>query len=88
MEHKYLGYVAGSLTAFAFIPEVVKIHDSNNTNNLSLQTLILFFIGQTFWIIYGLKTKQEPIIIFATITAILYVYLLAKKIQLDGITTA
>jgi MtN3 and saliva related transmembrane protein len=85
MDNKYLGYVAGSLTAFAFIPEVIKIHKSNNTKGLSLQTLMLFFIGQIFWIVYGHIKHQEPVMIFAIITATLYVYLIAKKIELDGI---
>ena len=83
IEHN-LGYLAGTLTSFAFLPQVYKIHETNETKELSLSTLLLFFIGQIMWFVYGKQHNKRPIELFAFITGILYVYLIYKKVSNDG----
>lgn len=80
-----LGYIAGTLTSFAFLPQVYKIHKTNETKELSLSTLVLFFIGQILWFIYGRQDHKKPVELFAAISGILYIYLIYKKINNDGI---
>ena len=75
-----LGYIAGICTAIAFIPQVVKVHKTNDTLSLSFLTLALYFIGQILWASHGFMVKDWPVAIFAIITGILYVYLIYAKI--------
>jgi len=79
-----LGYIAGALTTIAFIPQVIKIRKTNDTKELSLETLIIFCVGQIMWVTYGVVKKQPPVALFASITIILYCYMIYKKIKLDG----
>ena len=83
MNKKTFGYLAGSFTAFAFLPQVYEIYKSQSTKDLSIETLLMFFIGQVLWIYYGFSTKDTPIAFFAVITGTLYVYLIYKKVTLD-----
>ena len=79
-----LGFASGTLTSIAFVPQVYQVYKKNSTKDLSLATLIMFFIGQVGWIVYGnMNPNSFPIELFGVITAVLYVYLIYKKISLD-----
>ena len=78
---KMLGYLAGSLTSFAFIPQVLKVHRTDSTDGLSLKTLIIFFLGQIGWMLYGYVKGAKPTMIFSILTAVLYAYLIKEKIR-------
>lgn len=79
--NNYIGYIAGTFTAFAFIPQVYKVFKTKHTKALSFATLVIFFIGQILWITHGVFTKDNSIIIFSTITLILYIMLIYAKIK-------
>jgi MtN3 and saliva related transmembrane protein len=81
MKNKNIGYLAGSCTSLAFIPQVYKVYKTKEAKGLSLTTLIIFFIGQLAWIIHGYLTNDIPILIFAKITAVLYIYLIYAKLK-------
>ena len=76
-----LGYLAGSCTAFAFIPQVWDVFKTKNTKALSLLTLVIFFIGQLIWITHGFFGGDDAVLIFATITAFLYIFLIYAKLK-------
>ena len=79
-----LGYIAGTFTSVAFIPQVYEVYKKQSTKDLSLTTLIMFLIGQFGWILFGMLNKNDfPIELFAIITAVLYIYLIYKKVTLD-----
>ena len=76
-----IGFIAGSFTAFAFIPQVWDVYKTKNTKALSLLTLIIFFIGQLLWITHGFYGKDDSILVFACITAVLYIFLIYAKLK-------
>ena len=76
-----IGYLAGSCTAFAFIPQVWYVYKYKNTKALSLLTLVIFFIGQLLWITHGYYSGDSAILIFASITAVLYIFLIYAKMK-------
>jgi MtN3 and saliva related transmembrane protein len=49
----YLGYVAGSLTVLAFLPQVIRTWQSRQTRDLSLGMFGFLITASTLWIIYG-----------------------------------
>lgn len=75
-EKKTSGYLAGALTSFAFLPQVIDVYKKKSTKGLSFYTLIIFFVGQILWIVHGLYFKDYSITIFALITGILYIFLI------------
>jgi MtN3 and saliva related transmembrane protein len=79
--NNYIGYIAGTFTAFAFIPQVYKVFKTKHTKALSFATLVIFLIGQILWITHGVFTKDNSIIIFSAITLILYIMLIYAKIK-------
>lgn len=76
-----IGYLAGSCTAFAFIPQVWDVYKAKNAKALSLLTLVIFFIGQLLWITHGYYSGDDTVLTFACITAVLYVFLIYAKIK-------
>ena len=79
--NSYMGYIAGSFTSFAFIPQVISVYKTRNTKALSLLTLILFFIGQILWITHGYYQKDNSIMTFAIITGVFYIFLIFAKMR-------
>ena len=69
-----IGYLAGSCTAFAFIPQVWDVFKTKNTKALSLLTLIIFFIGQLLWITHGFYGYDGSVFIFSTISSFLFCF--------------
>lgn len=80
-EKKKSGYLAGTLTSLAFLPQVFEVYKNKSTKGLSSYSLIIFFIGQILWIVHGSYFKDYSITIFALITSILYIYLIYAKFK-------
>jgi|LakMenEpi03Aug12_release.lakeMendotaPanAssembly.Ray.scaffolds.fasta_scaffold156532_3 MtN3 and saliva related transmembrane protein len=76
-----LGFMAASLTTFAFLPQVVQVWRSRSTKDISLPMLVTFIAGITLWLIYGLKVNAAPIYIANAITLILNLTILRFKLK-------
>jgi MtN3 and saliva related transmembrane protein len=59
---QYLGYFAGLLTVGAFLPQVVRAWRTRQTRDLSLATFALLITTGSLWMIYGVVTKDWPVI--------------------------
>jgi MtN3 and saliva related transmembrane protein len=81
---RLLGFLAGALTTLAFIPQVVKAWRTGSTADLSLAMLGVFTVGLSLWIVYGVATRQTPIIATNAVTLLLALALLALKLGLVG----
>ena len=57
-----VGIAAASLTAFSFIPQIVKIVKRRSAADVSLVTLLQFFCGVFLWLLYGIHLKDAIII--------------------------
>ncbi len=73
----WLGFVAGTLTTLAFLPQVVKTWRTKSSNDLSIGTLSMICSGVLFWLVYGLLIGDLPIIAANTVTLVLVVSLFA-----------
>ena len=58
-----LGYVAGILTVFAFLPQVIKIWKTKSTKDISLATFIILIVGAVLWLVYAVLIKSFPMVI-------------------------
>ncbi len=76
-----IGYIAAFLTTFSFIPQVVKVIKDKQTRNISLQMYLIFSLGVSLWLVYGILIGAFPIIIANGLTLIFSVIILIYKLK-------
>ena len=74
-----LGFLAGTLTALAFLPQVIKTWRTRSTGDLSVAMLLAQSSGVALWIVYGVAIDSLPIILANTVTLTFTLILLAFK---------
>ncbi len=75
-----IGYLAAFLTTAAFLPQVYKVMQTKSTEDLSLVTFSMLFVGVILWVIYGFILNELPIIIANLVMIVLSGILLTMKI--------
>jgi MtN3 and saliva related transmembrane protein len=81
MSSEWVGYVAATLTTFAFVPQAVKTLRTRDTRAISLGMYVVFAIGLCFWLAYGIVLGSWPIILSNIVTLALALVILALKIR-------
>jgi len=76
-----IGLSAATLTTISFIPQVMKVWKTKKTKDISLRMYIIFCIGMSLWLIYGIMLKELPIILANSITIVLGLIILFFKIK-------
>lgn len=76
-----IGYVAGTLTTLAFVPQVVRTWRTRSTGDLSVGMLFAFSAGVALWLIYGLGLRAWPIVVANGVTLALALVLLGFKLK-------
>ncbi len=76
-----LGYIAASLTTISFIPQAIKTLSSGDTRGISLRMYALFTAGIALWGLYGLLTRDGPLIVANAITLLTAGLILQHKLR-------
>lgn len=63
-----LGFVAGTLTTAAFVPQVLKTWRTRSTEDISLGMFAVFAMGVSLWLVYGIYVSSLPIVLANGIT--------------------
>ena len=79
-----IGYTAGTLTTICFVPQVHKIVKEKCAKGVSLPMYLLFGLGVTFWLIYGIIIDDTPIILFNAITLVLTITIIYNIIKIQN----
>ncbi len=58
-----LGYLAGTLTTLAFLPQVLHTYRIKSVGDFSWKMLISFNCGLILWFIYGVYLHNWPMIL-------------------------
>ena len=74
-----IGYVAASLTTLSFIPQAIKTLSTGDTRGISLRMYALFTCGIMLWGVYGLLTRDGPLIVANVITLLAAGLILDRK---------
>jgi MtN3 and saliva related transmembrane protein len=74
-----VGYVAGTLTAFAFLPQVLRTWRTRSCGDLSMTMLGAQSAGVGLWMVYGIAIGSLPVIVSNGVTLTMCVVLLAFK---------
>ena len=77
----WLGYIAGALTTFSFIPQIIRVFKTKSARDISLTFNAMLFTGILFWLAYGIWKKDAPIIMWNAISAVFTFTLLYTKIR-------
>lgn len=77
----FIGYLAAFLTTVSFIPQVIQIYKTKNTDAISGLMYIIFCIGVALWLSYGLIIESLPVIVANSITLVLAVYIVFMKFK-------
>ncbi len=76
-----LGFMAGTLTTIAFIPQVLHAWRSKRCDDLSWAMLLTFSCGVLLWLLYGLALKAAPIIVANAVTLGLLMIIMGLKVR-------
>jgi len=76
-----IGLTAGALTTTAFFPQVLQIHRTKQTKDLSLPMFIILTIGIFLWLIYGILSKILPVVMSNTIAFVFSSYIVIMKVK-------
>ena len=76
-----IGFFAAILTTISFLPQVVKVWQTRSAKDVSLVMYLLFSLGVSLWLIYGVLMHSWPIILSNLITLILAGVVLAMKLR-------
>ena len=76
-----IGLTAGLMTTTAFLPQAIKAWKTKSTKDLSFKTFLIFWVGVTFWITYGIMINDLPLIIANMMTFFLASFILIIKMR-------
>ena len=76
-----LGLLAALLTTAAFLPQVLHTLATRDTRGISLRMYVIFTAGVALWLIYGLLTRDLPLIAANAVTLVLAGAILILKLR-------
>jgi MtN3 and saliva related transmembrane protein len=76
-----LGFAAGTLTTYAFWPQLQKTWTSKSAGDVSLGMLAIFTSGVCLWFLYGVILESWPIILTNGVTLLLTGAILILKLR-------
>jgi MtN3 and saliva related transmembrane protein len=75
----YLGFTAATCTTAAFLPQAIKVWQERAAAGISFGMYIIFVIGVTLWLCYGILLDAWPIIVANGLTLLLATSILFMK---------
>ena len=78
---EYIGFTAGLLTVASFLPQVVRTWKTKKARDLSYSTLVLLITSGSLWLLYGVLTRDAPLIATNSGMVALICVILAGKIR-------
>ncbi len=79
-----LGLLAGALTTFAQLPQLVKILKTKSVDDISKGMYAMLIAGVTLWVIYGIFIGSIPVIAANAVALVLVVTILFLDLKYDG----
>ena len=79
-----LGYMAGALTTMSLVPQVMKLCKTRSARDVSIVMFLIFSLGISLWIAYGVSIHSMPVIIANTVSLLLGFIVLWLKFKFNG----
>lgn len=76
-----IGFIAAGLTTSAFLPQVIKTWRMKETRDISLWMYLIFTVGVSLWLSYGIIIRDLPVAAANGVTLILALIILIAKVR-------
>ena len=76
-----IGTIATVLTTFAFLPQVIKVIKTKDTESIALGMYLMQVLGIALWLAHGLVIQDLPLILANSVSFILSGIILVYKIR-------
>ena len=76
-----IGYVAGTLTSIAAIPQLIKTLRSRHARDISIWQPLLLAIGVALWMLYGILIHDPPLVLANIVPLICNTLLTCLKLR-------
>jgi MtN3 and saliva related transmembrane protein len=76
-----LGYLAGTLTTAALVPQVWRTFRTKDVSGISLRMYTIFTIGIAVWLAYGVLLKETPMMVANSVSLVLACAVLVMKLR-------
>ena len=77
----YVGYAAGALTVISYFPQAMSAWKTRKVDDLSWGMVGMLVVAGALWIVYGVMSKQMPVILTNTGTVVLTAAILIAKFK-------
>lgn len=78
---EWIGFIGGLLTTVGLIPQVWRLFKLKSAHEISLTYSILFIIGISFWLSYGIWRGLLSVIIWNSVSLVLGIGMLYAKLK-------
>jgi MtN3 and saliva related transmembrane protein len=76
-----IGFVAGTCTSLAAAPQLIKAWKTKEVKDISMKMFLLFVVGISLWLLYGILKSDIPIVITNSISLAFNGAMLALKLK-------
>jgi MtN3 and saliva related transmembrane protein len=76
-----VGYLAGTCTTVAFLPQVIRTWQTRSTDDISLGMFSLMVFGIALWLFYGMVVGDWPLIIADGVSLLFATTILILKLR-------
>lgn len=76
-----IGSIAAVLTTFAFLPQIIKVIKTKDTESIALGMYLMQVLGIALWLAHGLVIQDLPLILANSVSFILSGTILVYKIR-------
>ncbi|HEY5690095.1 MAG TPA: SemiSWEET family transporter [Cyclobacteriaceae bacterium] len=74
-----VGHAGALLTSITFIPQLHKAWTSKSVGDLSIAMMVIVFLSNLVWIVYGVTLMLWPVILANTVVAVVSFVLIYFK---------
>jgi MtN3 and saliva related transmembrane protein len=78
---KLVGFAAATCTTVAYAPQFIKAWRTRSTQDISLGMFLVMVLGLLLWLVYGVLSGDEPLIVANAITIVLAGGILFMKLK-------
>lgn len=78
-----IGYIAGAITTFTFLPQVIKTWKEKSAKDISILMFVIAAVNEILWIIYGVMEDSLVIILTNAILLVMALLMITFKLRFD-----
>lgn len=76
-----IGTIAAILTTFAFLPQVIKVVKTKDTESIALGMYLMQVVGIALWLFHGINIGDMPLMMANSVSLVLSGIILAYKLK-------